>query len=85
MQVKISKKGEIVLGASIRRRLALREGDALEVRVQGGKIVLTPRKVRSKKVRIVVDRLTGFPALTAGPDAQLLTSKQVEKMLSDFP
>jgi hypothetical protein len=33
----------------------------------------------------VIDTLTGLPALTAGPDAPILTSQEVEEMLSDFP
>jgi len=52
---------------------------------RGGRIVLTPRSARARKVSIVVDTITGLPALSAGPDAQLLSSKQVYEILSDFP
>jgi len=47
--------------------------------------VLTPRSTRARKVSIVVDPITGLPVLSAGPDAQLLSSKQVCEILSDFP
>jgi hypothetical protein len=53
--------------------------------VEGGRIVLTPRSARAPKVSIVVDPITGLPVLSAGPDAQLLSSKQVYEILSDFP
>jgi hypothetical protein len=36
-------------------------------------------------VRIVVDPITGLPALSAGPGAPLLTSEEVEEILSCFP
>ena len=47
--------------------------------------MLTPRSTRARKVSIVVDTITGLPVLSAGPDAQLLSSKQVYEILSDFP
>lgn len=44
-----------------------------------------PRKGKNyAKARIVIDPLTGFPALTLGPGPPVLTSKEVEEMLSDF-
>jgi hypothetical protein len=46
--------------------------------------ILTPRS-RFRKTRIVDDPLTGLPALTAGPDAAPLSSKQVEEILASFP
>jgi AbrB family looped-hinge helix DNA binding protein len=85
MQTRISTKGQVVLPSPIRRKLGLRPGDPLDAKVQGGSVVLTPRRRRSKKAKIIIDRLTGLPALTAGPDAPILTSKEVEEMLSDFP
>ena len=45
-----------------------------------------PRKGKNQaKARIVIDPLTGFPALTLGPGAPVLTHKGVKEMLSDFP
>jgi AbrB family looped-hinge helix DNA binding protein len=82
METKVSTKGQVVLPGPIRRKLGLRTGDPLDAKVEGGRIVLTPRSVRARKVSIVVDP---FPVLSAGPDAQLLSSKQVYEILSEFP
>jgi AbrB family looped-hinge helix DNA binding protein len=85
MQTKISTKGQVVLPGPIRRRLDLRPGDPLDANIEGGRIVLTPRKKRSYRARIVIDSISGLPALSAGPDAPTLTSKDVEEILSNFP
>jgi AbrB family looped-hinge helix DNA binding protein len=85
MQTKVSTKGQVVLPSPIRHKLGLRPGDPLDAKVEGGRIVLTPRRTRSKKVIIVIDRVTGLPVLSVGPDAPLLRSKQVEEILANFP
>jgi AbrB family looped-hinge helix DNA binding protein len=85
METKLSTKGQVVLPVQIRRKLGLRTGDSLDTRVEGGCIVLTPRKARSRKVSIVADPVTGLPVLSAGPEAPPLTSKQVREILSEFP
>jgi len=84
MQTKVSTKGQVVLPSRIRNKLGLRPGDPLDASIEGGRIVLTPRKGRSK-VRIIKDPITGFPVLTAGPNAPTLTQKQVKEILADFP
>jgi AbrB family looped-hinge helix DNA binding protein len=84
MQTKVSTKGQVVLPSPIRRKLGLRPGDALDANLLSGRIVLTPRRVRSHKVRILLDPLTGLPVLSAGPGAPLLTSKEVQEILSEF-
>jgi len=63
----------------------LRAGDRLEAHVEGERIVLTPKKKRARKVRIVKNPVTGLPALTAGPGAPKLTSKEVAEILAEFP
>ena len=85
MQTKVSTKGQVVLPGPIRNKLGLRAGDSLDATVEAGRIVLTPRRPRRGKAKIVVNPLTGMPALTAGPGAPTLTSKQVEEMLYNFP
>jgi AbrB family looped-hinge helix DNA binding protein len=85
METKLSTKGQVVLPSRIRNKLGLRPGDPLDASVEGGRIVLTPRKKRSRKVRIIKDPITGFPVLTAGPNAPILTSKEVDEILSTFP
>jgi len=81
----MSTKGQVVLPSRIRRKLGLQPGDPLDAEVKGGSVVLTPRRKRSKKAKIIIDRRTGLPVLTLGPHAPILTSKEVEEMLSDFP
>jgi AbrB family looped-hinge helix DNA binding protein len=85
MKIKLLAQGQVTLPASIRRRLGLRAGDPLDAKVEGQRIVLTPQKKRKTKGKIVIDPLTGFPALTLGPGAPVLTHKEVKEMLSDFP
>ena len=86
MVAKISTKGQVVLPSSIRRRLGLQSGDSLDVKAEGERIVLTPRKKRTRrKARIIKDPVTGFPVLTLGPGAPVLTSKEVDEILVDFP
>jgi len=85
MQTKVSTKGQVVLPGPLRRRLGIRAGDPLDANIEGGRIVLTPRKKGSYKVKIVMDRVTGMPALSAGSDAPLLSSKEVQEMLANFP
>jgi AbrB family looped-hinge helix DNA binding protein len=85
METKVSTKGQVVLPNAVRRRLGLQSGDALEVEVEGGRIVLSPRNKRQKKARIISDPITGMPVLSAGPDAPVLTSEEVAELLKDFP
>jgi AbrB family looped-hinge helix DNA binding protein len=85
MWTKLSRKGEVVIPNLIRKKLGLRPGNPLDVAIEDGRIVLTPRKRRSGKARIIKDPVTGFPVLTLGPDAPTLTSKRVKEMLADFP
>jgi AbrB family looped-hinge helix DNA binding protein len=85
MQTKVSTKGQVVLPGPIRRRLDIRPGDPLDAEIEDGRIVLTPRRKRSRRAKIVVNPATGLPALTAGPNAPKLTCKEVEEILSNFP
>jgi AbrB family looped-hinge helix DNA binding protein len=81
----MSSKGQIVLPGSIRRKLGLRPGDSLDLRVRDDKIVLVPQRGRRAKSTIVRDAVTGLPVLTAGLGAPQLTSEQVQEILSNFP
>ena len=85
METKISTKGQVVLPAPVRRKLGLRPGYPLEVTAESGRIVLTPRKSRRRKARILEDPITGLPVLSAGPDSPTLSSKEVDEILSNFP
>ena len=85
MQTKVSTKGQVVLPKPIRQKMGLRAGDPLDARIEGDRIVLTPRKKRLRKSRIVIDPVSGLPALTAGPNAPKITSAEVKALLADFP
>ncbi|MBZ5645060.1 MAG: AbrB/MazE/SpoVT family DNA-binding domain-containing protein [Acidobacteriia bacterium] len=81
----VSTKGQVVVPSSIRRKLGLQPGDSLEASLEGQRIVLTPRRVRPRKARIIRDPVTGLPVLTAGPKTPKLASAQVREILADFP
>ena len=85
MKTKVSTKGQVVLPGPLRRRLDIRAGDPLDADVENGRIVLTPRNHRSRRVKLVTDPVTGLPALSAGPKAPALTSREVEEILANFP
>ena len=85
MQTKVSTKGQVVLPGPIRRRLGIRAGDPLDANIEEGRIVLTPRRKRSRAGKIVTDAVTGLPVLSAGADAPVLSSQAVEEILRSFP
>ena len=85
METKVSTKGQVVLPGPIRRRLGIRAGDQLDVKVEAGRIVLVLRKKRSHEVKIIPDAVTGLPTLSAEPDSPQLSSREVSEILATFP
>lgn len=85
MQTTVSTKGQVVLPGPVRRRMGIQPGDSLNVSVESGRIVLTPRCKRPTRVKIMRDAVTGLPVLSAGPDSPRLNSKDVAELLSNFP
>jgi AbrB family looped-hinge helix DNA binding protein len=85
MKTTVSTTGRIVLPRSLRRRLDIRAGDTLDANIEDGRIVLTPRKKRGRRVKIVKDPITGLAVLSAGENASVLTSKEVQEILANFP
>jgi AbrB family looped-hinge helix DNA binding protein len=85
MQTKVSTKGQVVLPGPLRRRLGIRAGDPLDVEVEAGSIVLTPKSKRTLRAKIVTDPVTGLPVLSTGTDSPELSSKEVEEILANFP
>jgi AbrB family looped-hinge helix DNA binding protein len=85
MQTKVSDKGQVVLPASIRRKLGVKTGDEFSADIKNGNIVLTPRKKKVFKTWIATDPITGLAVLVAEEGAPKLTSEQVAEMLADFP
>ena len=86
MQTKVSSKGQIVLPIAIRTKLHIKEGDPLEARmVQGGNILLIPKKRRKFRTWIGKSPVTGLPVLMSEPAAPKITNEMVAKLLEDFP
>jgi AbrB family looped-hinge helix DNA binding protein len=85
METKVSSKGQVVLPGPLRRRLDIRAGDPLDANIVDGNIILTPRRKRPHRVKLVTDPVTGLPALSAGSGAPVLSSKEVEEILASFP
>jgi len=85
METRVSTKGQVVLPGPLRRRLNIRPGDPLEASIENGNIVLTPRRKRLGRPKLMTDPVTGLPALSAGPSAPALSSKDVEEILASFP
>jgi AbrB family looped-hinge helix DNA binding protein len=85
MQTRVSTKGQIVLPDRLRRRLGIQAGDPLDANIEAGSIVLTPLRKARRKTRIISDPITGLPALSAGDDAPVLRSRDVEDILANFP
>lgn len=89
MRTKVSTKRQLVVPSTLVRKLALRVGDPVDAKVEGGRIVLTPRPRRKSKrkfkARIIKDPITGYPVLDTGPDAPMLTNERVAEILADFP
>ena len=85
MQTRVSTKGQVVLPGPLRRRLGIRPGDPLDASIEDGSIVLRPHRKHRLEPRIIQDPVLGTPVLSFGPDAPILTSKEVEEILADFP
>jgi antitoxin component of MazEF toxin-antitoxin module len=85
MRTKLSTSGRVMLPRQLLEQLGLKPGAVLDVKLEGGSIDLTPKQGRRRKATIIVDPISGFPALTFGSGAPILTNKQVKKILSDFP
>jgi AbrB family looped-hinge helix DNA binding protein len=85
METRVSTKGQVVLPGPLRRRLGILAGDPLDANIEAGRIVLTPRKKRPHRAKIIADPVTGLPVLSAGVDAPVFRSKEVEEILANFP
>jgi AbrB family looped-hinge helix DNA binding protein len=85
MRTRVSTKGQVVLPNLIWRRLGISAGDSLDISIESGSVILTPLKKSPRKTRIVTDPITGLSALSAGADALVLRSKDVEEILARFP
>jgi AbrB family looped-hinge helix DNA binding protein len=85
MQTKVSTKGQVVLPGILRRRLGIRAGDPLDIDIDAGSIILTPRRKAHQKAQIITDPITGLPVLSLSKDIPVLTSREVQEILANFP
>ncbi len=85
METKVLEKGQVVIPASLRRRLGLKMGDKLKADVKNGENILSPQRRPKYNTRMITSPITGLPVLTSGPNAPILTNEMVAEMLSDFP
>jgi bifunctional DNA-binding transcriptional regulator/antitoxin component of YhaV-PrlF toxin-antitoxin module len=90
MNMRVTSDGQIALPESLLTRLGIRAGDTLRATVElenGGKrIVLTPQLPQEKyELELITDPITGWPVLSAGPNAPIMTSEDVAELLVDFP
>lgn len=85
METRVSTKGQVVLPGPVRRKLGIQAGDAMDVSVEAGRIVLMPHRKKARKARIVADPVTGMPVLSAGKAAPALSSREVNEILANFP
>lgn len=87
METKVTEKGQVIIPASLRRRLGIKPGDRLNADIKDQDIILSPRTERKKtrKAQIITDPITGLPVIDVGEDGPILTSKTVREMLADFP
>jgi AbrB family looped-hinge helix DNA binding protein len=83
MQTRVSTKGQLVIPSALRRKLGIEPGDPLEAKIEGDRIVLTPRPKAKRKLRIQTSPVTGLTVIsTGGPQ---ITSPMVYAALEDFP
>jgi hypothetical protein len=63
----------------------VQRGSQFDVDADSPRMVPVLLEENASAARIILDPVTGFPVLSAGPDAPILTSVWVEEALSDFP
>ena len=89
MTTTLSSKGQVVIPAALRRKLALQPGDALEITLESMQgdphIVIKRHASKRRKMKIITDPVTGWPVLKGPPGTPKLTTQRVKEMLADFP
>jgi len=90
MNMRVTSDGQIALPEALLTRLGIRTGDTLKATVVfedgGQRIVLTPEQPQEKyELKIITDPATGWPVLSGGKGAPVLTSEMVAELLVDFP
>ncbi|MDB6114682.1 MAG: hypothetical protein JWQ83_453 [Lacunisphaera sp.] len=87
MTTTLTRKGQIALPASARKRLGVKPGAKFACRVQDGGIMLMPAKAKAKagRSRFIKSKITGQIVSKGAKGAPRVTSEQVRALLADFP
>ena len=90
MNMRVTNDGQIALPEALLTKLGIRAGDTLKATVElengSQRIVITPQLPQEKyELKIVTDPLTGWPVMSAGPEAPIMASEDVAELLVDFP
>jgi AbrB family looped-hinge helix DNA binding protein len=86
MTVKVSTKGQVVIPLDLRKRAGVDAGDELEASMEAGGILLKKAgEPKRRRLRIKIDKETGFPYFDVPKDAPPITSEWVKEQLVDFP
>ncbi|UNQ73308.1 AbrB/MazE/SpoVT family DNA-binding domain-containing protein [Infirmifilum sp. NZ] len=59
MRVRVTRNFQVTIPAEIRRALGIREGDLLEVRLEGGRIVIEKAELELPRIRLGMSVTTG--------------------------
>jgi bifunctional DNA-binding transcriptional regulator/antitoxin component of YhaV-PrlF toxin-antitoxin module len=60
MRTKLTTNGRVVLPRQLLEHLGLRLGAVLDVKLEGGSIVLTPKQGRRRKATIIIDPISSI-------------------------
>ncbi len=86
MTVTMSSKGQIVVPKEIRERAGIETGDKLEISLTSGCVQLKKlEQPRPRRLKIKINKKTGFPYFDVPKNAPQITSDWVKEQLTDFP
>lgn len=85
MTTTLSSKGQIVLPERARNQLRLTPGTKLVCEVRGGTILLKPQPSRRRRVRHVLDPVSGLRVAQRTPGRVPVTSDHVKSLMAEFP
>ena len=85
MTTTLTRKGQVALPASTRKRLGLKPGAKFACRLQGGSIMLVPAAPKAGRSRFSKSKLTGLIVSKGAKGAPRVTSEKVRALLADFP
>ena len=83
-------EGRLTLPASVRETMGVQAGDVLEASLEtqdeaGGMVLKLRQPGKKWELKSITDPNTGWPVLSAGAGAPILTSEMVAELLTDFP